>query len=273
MPPFADRFIHPTRTRYKQRDSIVKDTIVTGDYKRTNWILAYYYLLGEIPSIHEGDDIVGENFNCYGHDVLSISNGTVVYSALVPRSTWGNMINIEYTLFNGFKIYARYAHLKDRLVQVGDEVSIGQIIGHIGGPEWGMVPHLHFAICVTDLLVRDPKNWPSALPRTEREARTMILQNYIDPLFYVDSQIAMQPVPDKPEEEPDVTSKEMFVNTPDSVLRFREQPNSTADIISRLAHRTKVLAFDLIENNYQLIKVNGLYGFVGNQYLSTTAPT
>lgn len=272
MPPIADRFVHPTRTRYKQRDSIIKDTIVKGDYKRTNWVLAYYLLLGEIPSIHEGDDIVGEGFNCYGDDVLSISNGTVIFSALVPRSTWGNMVIVEYTLLNGFKIYGRYAHLKDRLVQAGDEVSVEQIIGHIGGREWGMIDHLHSAICVTDLLVREPTNWPSGGGRTEKQARAMILENYLDPLFYIDSRIAMDPLPEPPEEVPDVTNKDMYVNTPDSVLRFREQPNSTAEVISRLVHRTKVTAFDLIENNYQLIKVRGVYGFVSSPYLSPTPP-
>lgn len=267
----ADAFTYPVRSRYKQRDSAFKDTVKNGDYHRTNWILAGYKLLGKYDSIHEGDDVVGYGFNCYGHDVLAIANGVVIHAELVPKGTWGNIVIVEHELPSGTKIYSRYAHLKDRLVRVGDEVTIGQIIGHIGGPEWGMAPHLHICICVTDLLVRDPRNWPST-GRTPAEARAIITTNYIDPLFYIDSH--QKEVPPAPEQEPDVTSNQMYVATKDARLMLRQQPNSGAVVIAKLQPGTQVTAYDLVEGNYQLVKFNtsNLFGFVAKEYLSPTAP-
>lgn len=272
---YADRFVHPTRTRYKQRDSILVDTILPGDYYRTNWILAEYRLLNKYPSVHEGDDIVGMGFNCYGDEVLAVANGVVIHSELVPTGTWYNMITIEHTFFTGMKIYSRYAHLKDRLFQVGDEVKVGQTIGHMNGRSRGMADHLHFAICVTDLLVRDPRNWPSSLYPDPYKAKAYILEHYLDPLFYIDSRIAMEPVPDPAEDEDDevidVTSKDMWVNTPGSRLNLRAQPSTSAAIIGKIEHGQKLTGYDLIDGNYQLVKTLSLfplYGFVDKRFLS-----
>lgn len=281
----ADTFGYPLRKRYKQQDSFEKDTVTTGDYYRTNWLLAEYKLLGKYPSIHEGDDVVGKGFNCWGDDVLAIANGEVVYSRLVPNSTWGNKVIIRHTLLNGYQIYSRYAHLKKRLVEVGDEVLMGQLIGYIGGPEWGMAPHLHIAICVTDLIApeNDPLNWPSNSRNTLAQARAIINTNYIDPLFFIDQyQVGKPdpiPVPIPDEEIPPVTFREMWTNTTgvDRLMLRHDpyRPPANDNIRQKLPRGTAVMMSDYVQGTYVFVRVAGtpeVHGFVAREFLTATKP-
>lgn len=286
----ADSFGYPVATIYKQFDSILKDApLEVGDWYRSNWVLAVYQLLGKYWSIHEGDDILRYKVNCYGEDVFAISNGIVIHSA-TASSSWYNVINVEHTLSSTYKIYSRYAHLKDRLFKVGDEVRKGEIIGHIGGPERGMAPHLHLSICVTDLLVRDPLNWPSSTMDIPK-ARAFIRQHYLDPLFFIGSRIAMEPQP--PDVDPDpkpeppiivegtpVTFNDMWIKTTGSNLLLRSQPlvppapNQLANVEARVPNGAKVRASDFARNGYRWCEAPGVnaFGFLSELFLSSTPP-
>lgn len=171
--------VSPVPGGYKQRDRVPKEQIQSGDLFRSNWIFARYMLQGMYPSEHEGDDIVGMGFNCYGVPVLAVYDGVVTYAAKVPNGTWGKKVVIKH---DGFS--SRYAHLATMTVKVGDVVRAGQQIGTIGSAEGKLAPHLHFAICVTDLLQRDPLNWPSS-GRSEAAAHALIAANYVDPLKFI----------------------------------------------------------------------------------------
>jgi murein DD-endopeptidase MepM/ murein hydrolase activator NlpD len=59
---------------------------------------------------------------------------------------------------HGWGVYTAYGHQSEFLVQVGDRVEKGQLIGRVG--ETGRVsgPHLHFEVIVGGVQV-DPLQW------------------------------------------------------------------------------------------------------------------
>ncbi|MHA7129696.1 M23 family metallopeptidase [Algoriphagus namhaensis] len=83
------------------------------------------------------------------HDSLNIASdiGTFVYSPFSGKVTdirssfspgqykeksYGNFVSVESTDQNGNKFYLRYTHLNYTLVELGDEIRIGQAIGIAG---------------------------------------------------------------------------------------------------------------------------------------------
>lgn len=99
------------------------------------------------PRFHSGFDITSETLT----PVKPSSKGTVVFAGLDPKiasglcnwnERYGNLIEI-------LDIYGRkclYAHLREILVNVGDEVSYDDVIALSGCSGGSRVPHLHFEI-------------------------------------------------------------------------------------------------------------------------------
>jgi murein DD-endopeptidase MepM/ murein hydrolase activator NlpD len=87
-----------------------------------------------------------------GTDVISIADGTVVRSDIADRTGYGNFICIEHQNIFNKKKYSCYAHLSDRLKEVGDQVKKGDVIGKSGGAKGALGsgmstgPHLHFEL-------------------------------------------------------------------------------------------------------------------------------
>lgn len=90
---------------------------------------------------HEGVDLSAK----IKSDVFSTSNGTV---SLVRHSNkgYGNRIVIDHG--NGYKTV--YAHLNDISVKVGQEVLLGETIGHVGNTGLSTGPHLHYEVLVNN---------------------------------------------------------------------------------------------------------------------------
>jgi Membrane proteins related to metalloendopeptidases len=85
---------------------------------------------------HYGIDIVvAENEYIYASD-----GGYVDYSNESP--SYGNMVRVLHK--NGMSTY--YAHMVERLVEAGENVYPGQIIGKVGMTGVATAPHLHFEI-------------------------------------------------------------------------------------------------------------------------------
>ena len=91
---------------------------------------------------------------------LSAPVGTPLYSpesGKVSKSytnnTGGKQIIIQHD--NGYT--TGYAHLNDRLVQVGDRLNRGQIFAHTGNTGASTGPHLHFTVRKDNILI-DPEN-------------------------------------------------------------------------------------------------------------------
>ena len=159
----------PTGAPYADVDAHHK----VGDWYRSQSIGSFYYLGGK-PTIHTGDDLLIWRGNCAFMPVYAVADGTVIYSAEVPRGTWGNLVVIRHT----DTLYSRYGHLDNRRVNRGEVVHAGQQIGTVGNARGQLVYHLHFDMSNTSLLGHDPQNWPG-------ENKEAILRNYIDPLQWI----------------------------------------------------------------------------------------
>ena len=85
---------------------------------------------------HAGMDIKAE----IGSPILAAAGGTVISSG--QERAYGHVIRIEHE--DGF--VTLYAHNLENLVEVGDRVSAGTIIGTVGRSGRVTGPHLHFEI-------------------------------------------------------------------------------------------------------------------------------
>lgn len=90
---------------------------------------------------------------------LAVPGGTSIRAALAGTvvksyysSSYGNYTVIDH----GNGMTTAYAHQARRLVQVGDTVEVGEIIGYVGSTGNSTGPHLHFEVRV-DGSVQDPK--------------------------------------------------------------------------------------------------------------------
>jgi len=98
-----------------------------------------------LTKFHSGIDIVGDHHT----EILAVADGQITYAGV--QSGYGNCIEIKHTV-NGVEVYTFYAHLSRIDVQVGQEVTQGQVIGLEGGastdPNHGTSTghHLHFEV-------------------------------------------------------------------------------------------------------------------------------
>lgn len=108
-------------------------------------------ILNGAPNFHSGIDITGAG---YGTGVYAITGGTVVKSNLWSPEC-GEYIQIAHPDGTG----TGYLHMIDRLVNVGDTVTPGQLIAHVGGSQPGgctFGAHLHLYAFDTDGARVDP---------------------------------------------------------------------------------------------------------------------
>ncbi len=92
---------------------------------------------GYIPGKHLAIDIG----SAYGAKVYAAADGTVVH-AQWARTGYGFTVIIDH----GNNRQTLYAHLKGALVQNGERVSRGQVIGAIGSTGNSTGPHVHFEV-------------------------------------------------------------------------------------------------------------------------------
>lgn len=99
---------------------------------------------GKISNRHPGIDIPVKT----GTPVLAMADGVVMRSQKTEDGAdAGIFVGIQHPL-----IVSRYMHLSRNLVDVGQEVRKGQVIGYSGSTGLSSGPHLH-----VDLKVKDPK--------------------------------------------------------------------------------------------------------------------
>ncbi|MBZ0258829.1 peptidoglycan DD-metalloendopeptidase family protein [bacterium] len=85
---------------------------------------------------HNGIDIGVSD----GTPIKPIEAGTVVFSG--EKSGYGNVVDVAHD--DG--LVSRYAHLSERLVQAGDQIGEGQLVGLSGHTGNATGPHLHLEV-------------------------------------------------------------------------------------------------------------------------------
>jgi murein DD-endopeptidase MepM/ murein hydrolase activator NlpD len=98
--------------------------------------------------IHTGLDFAGGE----GLQIFAPAAGRVVFAA--PLTVRGNATVIDH----GLGVYSGFWHQSQILVQVGDAVEQGQVIGLVGGTGRATGAHLHWEIWVNGVQV-DPLDW------------------------------------------------------------------------------------------------------------------
>jgi hypothetical protein len=105
-----------------------------------------------------GDSSDVHNYTCYGADIISVADGTVVDTlndlsdqkpGTLPDPKTINLQNVDgnhVVVELGDGVYAFYAHMQKGSVRVavGDHVKRGQVIGKLGNTGNSLAPHLHF---------------------------------------------------------------------------------------------------------------------------------
>ena len=89
-----------------------------------------------IRMFHSGIDISGS----YGDPIYAVNDGRVIFSGW--QSGYGKVVIIDH----GNGMSTLYAHCSQLLVNEGDQVKRGQLIGRVGSTGWSTGNHLHFEI-------------------------------------------------------------------------------------------------------------------------------
>jgi murein DD-endopeptidase MepM/ murein hydrolase activator NlpD len=97
---------------------------------------------------HTGLDFCGQ----IGNPIYATASGVVVFAG--PLTVRGNATMIDH----GHGVFSAYMHQSEILVNVGDKVEQGQLIGRVGNTGRVEGPHLHFEVLVGGVQV-DPLEW------------------------------------------------------------------------------------------------------------------
>lgn len=169
----------PFRSPVGTKEERLSGDIWPGEWTdATGFATRYQIISGGSYHRHTGADL---NLNRpswnadKGMAVHATANGVVTYAERVPSpSTWGRLVVIRHTSPDGDVTHSRYAHMGTMLVQVGQRVLQGDVIGTIGGAEFRLPDHLHFDISHSGILESNPTHWPF-------DSLTGVLNHYLDP--------------------------------------------------------------------------------------------
>lgn len=89
-----------------------------------------------------------------GQPVIAALDGMVVQSLMDPTTGYGNYVDIDH----GGGLVTRYAHLQERSVTKGQEISAGEQVGIEGTTGRSTGDHLHFEVR-QDGQATDPRGW------------------------------------------------------------------------------------------------------------------
>jgi murein DD-endopeptidase MepM/ murein hydrolase activator NlpD len=89
-------------------------------------------------ALHPGVDLA----EAYGAEIHAAASGRVAHAG--PAGGYGNMVEIDH----GNGLATRYAHMSDVLVEEGQEVDKGAILGRLGSTGRSTGPHLHYEVRV-----------------------------------------------------------------------------------------------------------------------------
>ncbi len=91
-------------------------------------------------------------FSSMGGDIYAAAPGKVVFTG--PLLLHGNTTLVDH----GWGVYTLYAHQSEFLVQEGQQISAGALIGRVGSTGRSSGPHLHWEVWVGGIQV-NPLDW------------------------------------------------------------------------------------------------------------------
>ena len=89
-------------------------------------------------ALHPGVDLA----EAYGAEIHAAAAGRVVHAG--PAGGYGNMVEIDH----GNGLATRYAHMSETLVEEGQQVDKGAVLGRLGSTGRSTGPHLHYEVRV-----------------------------------------------------------------------------------------------------------------------------
>ncbi len=89
-------------------------------------------------ALHTGVDLLQP----YGAEIRATGAGRVVHAG--PMGGYGDMVEIDH----GNGLATRYAHMSEILVEEGQEVAQGDVLGRLGSSGRSTGPHLHYEVRV-----------------------------------------------------------------------------------------------------------------------------
>jgi murein DD-endopeptidase MepM/ murein hydrolase activator NlpD len=89
-------------------------------------------------ALHPGVDLA----EAYGAEVHAAAAGRVAHAG--PAGGYGNMVEIDH----GNGLASRYAHMSETLVEEGQQVDKGTVLGRLGSTGRSTGPHLHYEVRV-----------------------------------------------------------------------------------------------------------------------------
>lgn len=120
--------------------NLLQEVRPAGRPIRKGWISSYYGMRTDpftgMREFHKGMDFAGKP----GSDVIAVAGGVVTWAG--DRYGYGLLVEISHG--NGY--ITRYGHNKEALVKVGDVVTRGQTIAHMGSSGRSTGPHVHFEV-------------------------------------------------------------------------------------------------------------------------------
>jgi murein DD-endopeptidase MepM/ murein hydrolase activator NlpD len=121
------------------------------------------YINGVESERHSGLDIAAPR----GTPVKVANSGKV--NLAMSLNVTGNTVIIDH----GFNLFSAYCHMDRLLVQEGDTVQKGDIVGEVGSTGFSTGPHLHWTISIGPVFVnpwlfleKDPLEWITARQET-----------------------------------------------------------------------------------------------------------
>ncbi len=143
-------FLHEMIDSRQQQLSLMEDLIMNSNLEETlhpagkpitrGWISSYYGMRNDPfngkRTMHKGMDFAGKE----GSDVVAVAAGVVTWSE--DRDGYGSLVEINH----GKGYVTRYGHNKRILVEIGDRVKQGQVIGEMGSSGRSTGPHVHFEV-------------------------------------------------------------------------------------------------------------------------------
>jgi len=90
------------------------------------------------PALHSGVDLA----QGYGAEIRATGAGRVTHAG--PMGGYGIMVEIDH----GNGLTTRYAHMSEALVEEGQDVAKGAVLGRIGSSGRSTGPHLHYEVRV-----------------------------------------------------------------------------------------------------------------------------